>query len=150
MESTFEAARVEELKTRLAQLRPDSQRQWGTMTAAQAVAHCSMGLEMAVGEIRPPRALAGRLIGRVIKPMVLREGEPMRRNAPTSEQLIVGDNRDLDTERARLSRLIDDFAVAGPAGCTAHPHPFFGKLTPDEWAMLMYKHIDHHLRQFGV
>jgi len=40
--------------------------------------------------------------------------------------------------------------VAGPAGCTKHPHSFFGKLTPEEWAILSYKHLDHHLRQFGV
>jgi len=39
---------------------------------------------------------------------------------------------------------------AGPAGCTAHPHSFFGRLKPEEWATLMYKHLDHHLRQFGV
>jgi hypothetical protein len=150
MESMFEAARVEELKERLARLRPDSERQWGTMTASQAVAHCSAGILMASGEIRPPRALTGRLIGRVIKPMALRDGEPMRRNSPTSKELIVGDNRELDAERERLRGLIDRFAAAGPAGCTTHPHAFFGRLTPDEWATLMYKHVDHHLRQFGV
>jgi hypothetical protein len=46
--------------------------------------------------------------------------------------------------------LIDRFAAAGPQGCTTHPHAFFGSLTPDEWAILMYKHLDHHLRQFGA
>lgn len=150
MESMFDMAEAEQLKQRLARLRPNSQRLWGTMTAAQAVAHCSKGMEMAVGEIRTPRALAGRLIGRVIKPMALRAGEPMRRNSPTAKELIVGDNRELDTEHERLSALIDQFAAAGSAGCTLHPHPFFGSLTPDEWAVLMHKHLDHHLRQFGV
>jgi transposase InsO family protein len=46
--------------------------------------------------------------------------------------------------------MIDCFADAGPKGCTAHPHSLFGRLTPEEWATLMYKHVDHHLRQFGV
>jgi hypothetical protein len=150
MESMFEVARVDELEARLARLRPDSERQWGKMTVAQAVAHCSLGFEMAMGEIRPPRALAGRLLGRVIKPIALRDGEPMRRNSPTSKELMVGDDRELDAERERLRGLIDRLAVAGPAGCTAHPHAFFGPLTPDEWGVLMYKHVDHHLRQFGV
>jgi len=36
------------------------------------------------------------------------------------------------------------------SGCVAHPHSFFGRMTPDEWAVLMYKHVDHHLRQFGA
>jgi hypothetical protein len=76
--------------------------------------------------------------------------EPMRRNSPTAKILIVQDERDLETERTRLCGLIDRFASAGPAGCTKHPHAFFGPLTPDEWAILMYKHLDHHLRQFGV
>jgi LPS sulfotransferase NodH len=46
--------------------------------------------------------------------------------------------------------MIDRFVAAGPKGCTTHPHSFFGRLTAEEWAILMYKHLDHHLRQFGV
>jgi len=49
-----------------------------------------------------------------------------------------------------LCALIDRFAVGGPQCCTKHPHTFFGQMTPEEWATLMYKHLDHHLRQFGV
>jgi Protein of unknown function (DUF1569) len=44
----------------------------------------------------------------------------------------------------------DRFAKGGAEGCTKHPHNFFGKLTPLEWATGMYKHLDHHLRQFGA
>jgi hypothetical protein len=120
------------------------------MNPAQMLAHCSLGLEMAAGEIRPPRALIGRILGPVVKPMALRESEPMRRNSPTSKELVINGDRDFETERKRLSGLIDRFASAGPAGCTAHPHAFFGSLAPDEWAILMYKHLDHHLRQFGA
>jgi hypothetical protein len=150
MKNLFEAARVEEVKERIARLRPDSQRQWGKMNAAQAVAHCSAGLEWAIGDRIPPRLLLGRIIGRIVKPMALGNDEPMRRNSPTVKDLVVQDERDLGTERERLCRLIDRFAAAGPKGCTTHPHSFFGPLTPEEWATLMYKHLDHHLRQFGV
>ena len=51
---------------------------------------------------------------------------------------------------AHWSARIARFAEAGPAGCTTHPHSFFGRMTPNEWAVLMYKHVDHHLRQFGA
>jgi Protein of unknown function (DUF1569) len=149
-ETLFDAAVAQEIKRRVALLQPDSERQWGRMNAAQAVAHCSAGLEWAVGDKIPPRMLLGRIIGRFVKPLVLRNDEPMRRNSPTSKDLIVQDQRDLGAERERISRLIDRFAAAGPTGCTSHPHSFFGPLTPDEWAILMYKHLDHHLRQFGV
>ncbi len=150
MKNLFEAARVAEVKKRTAQLRPDSGRLWGKMNPAQALAHCSLGIEWAVGDRIPPRMLMGRIIGRMVKPMVLRNDEPMRRNSPTAKDLVVQDDRDLETEQQRLCRLIDRFATAGPEGCTRHPHSFFGRLTPEEWATLMYKHLDHHLRQFGV
>jgi hypothetical protein len=74
----------------------------------------------------------------------------MRRNSPTVPDLVIAEERDLDTERDRLTSLIDRFVAAGPAGCTTHPHSFFGRMTPREWAILMYKHLDHHLRQFGA
>ena len=150
MKNLFEAAKVEEVKERMAQLRPDSERLWGKMNAAQAVAHCSAGLELAVGDRIPPRLLLGRIIGRMVKPKALGNDEPMRRNSTTVKDLVVQDERDLGTERERLCGLIDRFAAAGPEGCTTHPHSFFGRLTPEEWATLMYKHLDHHLRQFGV
>jgi hypothetical protein len=149
MKNLFEAATVKEVKERLALLRPDSERLWGTMDAPQAVAHCSAGMELALGDRTSPRIFVGRLIGWFIKPLVLRDNEPMRRNSPTMKDLVVQDKRDLGTECERLLGLIDRFA-AGPKGCTTHPHSFFGRLTPDEWAILSYKHLDHHLRQFGV
>jgi len=150
MKSLFEGARAGEMKQRITKLRPDSERLWGKMNPAQALEHCSRGMEMALGDRTPPRVLVGRIMGWMVKPMALGNDEPMRRNSPTAKELVVQDERDLVTERARLCGLIDRFAAAGPAGCTTHPHSFFGRLTPEEWAILMYKHLDHHLRQFGV
>jgi hypothetical protein len=150
MKNLFEAARVEEVKGRIGLLRPDSARQWGKMNPGQALEHCSRGIEMALGDKTPPRVFVGRLLGWIVKPLALGNDEPMRRNSPTAKELVVLDERDLGTERARLCGLIDRFAAGGPAGCTKHPHAFFGPLTPEQWAILTYKHLDHHLRQFGV
>ena len=150
MKNLFQQATVQELKERLAHLRPESPSLWGKMTPAQAMAHCTIGMELALGDRRPPRMLIGRLIGRVIKPMAFKESEPMRRNSPTIPGFEVSDDRDFATEREKLSAIIDRFAACGSAGCTTHPHSFFGRLTPDEWSFWMYKHIDHHLQQFGV
>lgn len=150
MKHLFEPGAAAEVKARLQRLRPDSERQWGKMNPAQAVAHCAGGLELALGDRRPPRVFIGRLIGWIIKPLALGDDAPMRRNSPTVPEIEVADARNLDVERERLVALIDRAAAAGPAGCTTHPHSFFGRLTPQEWAVLMYKHLDHHLRQFGV
>ena len=150
MKHLFDAARVEEVQARIAKLRPESAALWGTMSPAQALAHCALAFEWAVGDRIPPRMWLGRIMGRIVKPMVLGNDAPMRRNSPTAKDLVVQDARDLGTERERLRGLIGRFAAAGPAGCTTHPHSFFGRLTPEEWATLMYKHLDHHVRQFGA
>lgn len=150
MKSLYDPACAGEVKARLKQIRPESSRQWGKMNAPQAVAHCAVAMEWALGEKHPPRMFVGRILGQFVKPFVLRDDEPMRRNSPTSPDLIIADTRDLNRERERLCSQIDRFATGGYAVCTTNPHPFFGRLTPEQWAVLMYKHVDHHLRQFGA
>ena len=150
MKNLFEAAEVEELKERMAQLSADSERQWGKMNPAQMLAHCSATIGMAMGKISPRRILVGRLFGWLAKKSLIVNGTPMRRNAMTEKSCLVTDERDFVVERQRLRESIDRFAAGGPGACTKHPHFFFGTLTPLEWATLMYQHLDHHLRQFGV
>jgi hypothetical protein len=151
MKNLFDATVANQVKTRLGQLEPQSERRWGKMTAAQMLAHCSVSMQWAVGEVVPEKGtLPARLMGRLVKPMVLRNEDPLRKNSPTARGLIVAGERDLSKERDRLSGLIDKFGAGGVSGCTSNPHSFFGKMTPEEWAILMYKHLDHHLRQFGV
>jgi len=150
MKNLFEITTVEEVKGRMSALRADSARQWGKMNAAQAMEHCARGMELALGDRRPSRVLIGRILGPVIKPIAFRDGEPMRRNSPTVPGLVVMEETDLAQGRERLCGLVDRFVACGPGGCTDHPHSFFGRLTPDEWSAWMYKHLDHHLRQFGV
>lgn len=150
MKNLFDVALANQVKQRLDSLRNDSKPQWGKMSVAQAVAHCASGVQMALGEVRPRRALLGRLIGSAIKPKVVGNDDPLRRNSPTTDELVIRDERNLDAERVRLCSLIDKFVSGGASICTTHPHPFFGSLTSEEWAVLMYKHLDHHLRQFGV
>jgi hypothetical protein len=150
MKNLYQPATAQELKDRIARLQNDSPAQWGKMNVAQAIAHCAASMEWAVGDRIPPRMFLPSLIGRAIKGKVLGDDRPFRRNSPTSPDLLVPDQRELDFERERLILLIDRFTAAGPAGCTTHPHSFFGRLTPEQWAILTYKHLDHHLRQFGV
>ncbi len=150
MTGLFDAITVAQVKDRIARLEPDITGGWGKMSPAQALAHCSEAMLWAVGDVRPPRMFVGRIIGGLIKSKVLAESEPMRKNSPTSKTLVIADDRDLANEQKRLCALIDRFFGAGAAGCTTHPHNLFGPLTPQEWADLMYKHLDHHLRQFGA
>jgi hypothetical protein len=146
----FEAAVADEIRSRISGLRTDSAPQWGRMTVGQALAHCSGVLELALGDRRPPRAFIGRILGGALKRLALGNDAPMRRNSPTIQELAIRGDRDVETERRRLLGLLERFVAGGPARCTEHPHPFFGVLTPNEWATFEYKHLDHHLRQFGA
>ena len=151
MKNLFEPAAAQELQTRLSQLKPDSPRLWGKMSPQQMLAHCSAAMEMALGDrIIPTAPLPLRLLGRIIKPIVMGNDKPIRRNAPTAKELVISDQPDLATERERLAQMIARFASAGAPACTRNPHPFFGRLSPDEWSILVYKHLDHHFRQFSV
>lgn len=149
MKNLFEPSSVNEIKERIERLAPENERLWGRMTAAQMLAHCSAWMEMATGLNRPPRSLLGRVVGRFAKTSVLGE-HPVRRNMPTEKSLIMDNERGFEEEQRNLLAWIDRFAAGGPNQCTKHPHCFFGPLTPAEWAILGYKHLDHHLRQFGA
>jgi hypothetical protein len=148
MKNLFEAASVEEVQARMAQLRPESERQWGTMHPAQALAHCAGAMEWALGDRIPARMWLGQIMGRLVKPMVFGNDDADAPEFADGEGSGGAGCTGSGNGRARLHGLIDRFAAAGPAGCTTHPHSFFGRPTPEEWATLMYKHLDHHLRQF--
>ena len=153
MKDLFDPILVEQTKQRILQLRLESERQWGSMGIAQTLAHCTSGIEMAMGVFQAKRAsFPANLIGPLIKPLVFRDDKPIRRNSPSSPELFPTDSAKCEfiSERSRLIAAIESFASQGPAGCSRYPHPFFGPLNPQQWAILMYKHVDHHLRQFGV
>jgi hypothetical protein len=149
MKNLFEKEAADEVLARIDHLQAASQRQWGKMDVAQMMAHCSAALDMAAGRINPPRILIGRLLGPLVKPIYTNE-KPFSHNNPTDKQLVVADQRDFAREREQLKLKIRQFHEGGEAGCTRHSHPFFGALSPQAWSRGMYKHMDHHLRQFGV
>ncbi|MBI3789883.1 MAG: DUF1569 domain-containing protein [Gemmatimonadetes bacterium] len=147
----FDPARQAEVRQRVGTLRADSAARWGKMNVAQATAHMAMGLELALGEMTTKRSFLGRIIGGVVRRIALGDDRPMIQNAPTAAELdMQATQKELDAERARLLAALDRFQAAGRAGITTAPHFFFGDMTPEEWGVLQYKHLDHHLRQFGA
>ena len=149
MKHLFERQTVDEVIARIDTLQPTTQRQWGKMDVAQMLAHCSATLDMASGRLNPPRILIGRVLGPLVKPIFTNE-KPFSKSSPTDKQLVVADQRDFLREQEQLKSKLRQFHAGGEAQCTRHPHPFFGELNPQQWSRGMYKHLDHHLRQFGA
>jgi len=148
MKTLFDAADRESLVARLNALQSTSVRQWGKMEPAQMLCHCAIALETATGDRPMKQAFLGKLLTPLIRSSVLGE-KPFGKNSPTDPSFVVSDPRDFAAERTRLTGLIQRFVDRGPAAAGNQTHAFFGKLSGEEWGVLMYKHIDHHLRQFG-
>ncbi len=149
MKDIYDKTHAAEILKRIDQLSPQSTPQWGTMQVAQMLAHCSAFQDIPMGNSSPPRGWLGRVIGRFVKPVFYND-KPLPLNMSTIPEILISDNRDFGAEQEKLKQNITKFQSDGPEKCSPHPHPFFGPLTPEQWGKGIYKHLDHHLRQFGV
>ncbi len=112
MKNLFEREAVDEVVSRIDQIQPGAQRQWGKMEVAQMMAHCSAALDMASGRINPPRIFLGRLIGPLVKPIYTNE-KPFSQNNPTDKALVVSDQRDFRREQEQLRLRLRQFHEGG-------------------------------------
>jgi hypothetical protein len=148
MNQELDATTLSPLLERLAVLDSAKPAEWGKMEAAQMLAHCKVALEIAVGERTLKRGLIGFLFGRMARRSVLKDG-PFARGMPTAPIFKVTGSREFDEERAHLIRLLQSYVERGPEALPPE-HPFFGAMSPSDWGVLQWKHMDHHLRQFGA
>lgn len=149
MNNLFNEADVKALLGRIDKVTAQSVPQWGKMNSAQMMAHCHVLIEVARGQVVVPQVFIGKLIGGLAKKGALGP-KPFSKNSPTDKHFLFPTDVDFAEKKSKLQSSLQLFHDGGPDGCTKHPHPFFGKMTPDEWATLQWKHLDHHLRQFGA
>lgn len=149
MKTLFDAETHRELLERLGKLSPDSERQWGKMSPGQMMEHAARALEMATGRKPMQQAFLGKAIGWIFKGGFLGE-KPFPQNSPTGPTLIIKDEPDFESTRTRLTELVDEFHAQGDSGTDGNIHGFFGRLSGKQWGETQYKHLDHHLRQFGL
>lgn len=150
----FDRAVSDELIARVQRIEPDSVPKWGVMNAAQMMAHCSKIYDTLFdAEYRrryPPHTGVMRFLLRTfVKPMVVGP-KPYKTNTRTAPSYVVADARDLGLERSKLVEYINKVQGLGAAHFEGKLSYSFGPLTAAEWSVLFYKHLDHHLRQFGV
>lgn len=146
----FDPGTTAHLFARLDALTPTSTPLWGKMNVAQMLAHLSVGYEVLYGEkkIGLPK-VAGWVLRLFLKRGMVSEA-PMKKSLPTAKVYIAPPNLNIEAERERLKGWIKRMEQGGAAALEGKPHEFLGRLTAQEWNNMFYKHIDHHLRQFGV
>ena len=150
VENLYDPTAYTTVLERLARLRGDTPAQWGTMDATRMLAHCAEVSEVFDGtkplENTPWHV---NLMRRFIRRMVVNDTF-YGRNLPTHPQYRVKTARGFEAERDRLLASLQRFHAEDPARAEQREHPMFGRLSRDERGRAAWKHVDHHLRQFGV
>lgn len=138
---------------RLADLRHDSVRRWGRMSAHQMVCHLSDGYRLMIGErtARPAPAPIPRSVVKVLALYLPLRWPPGIQTLPEFDQMIAGTRPvEFAADVETLAALIDRVARERLGGRSAPVHPIFGTMSTSTWLRWAYLHADHHLRQFGV
>lgn len=146
MKTLFDAKVRDEVRRRVESVRADAPARWGKMDAPKMLQHLAAAMSLATGEVTAkPRRLPLRFP--VIKHLVIYL-LPFPKGAPTAPELLNMPPGDISANRTELLRVIDK--VATQQVDQWPDHPAFGKLSRRDWGVLGYRHIDHHLRQFGA
>ena len=138
------------LLNRIASLKEDSERKWGKMNVSQMLVHCQKPLEVADKQLIIKRNIFSYLFGAMMKKKLIDKGEDFKQNLPTSKQFRIESDFDFKKEQEILINMVQSLGQKGETAIKIKTHPFFGKMAPNEWGILFYKHLDHHLKQFGV
>ena len=147
MQSLLNDAGHAEIIDRLDKLNENSERLWGKMTVGQMCWHCQYPLKLAIKN--KENTSKGNWFIKLFFKKSLYNDKPWRKNLPTSPQLKAREPKDFQEERNKLRALENEFHSLKDREVW-HPHPTFGSFTKEEWGQLEYKHLDHHLTQFGV
>lgn len=147
MKSIFNPADNQEIINRINNLTIESKAKWGKMTVDQMLSHCIAPIDVAFGTLPLKANFVMRLLGKMLKSKILNSPE-FKKNSPTAPAFIRKESYDFEASKKELIEKVKRFALEGHTAIKNQIHPFFGKMTYNEWDRLHYLHLDHHLKQF--
>jgi hypothetical protein len=147
MNSIFNKVDNDKIITRIKSLTPDSKAIWGRMSVDQMLKHTNDAMIVAFGEKELKINFLMRFLGKMMKNKVI--NSEFKKNSPTAPEFMYRENFDFETVQQELVTNFRRFA-SGYDAIKVNDHPFWGKMTFEDWDKLIWNHIDHHLRQFGV
>ena len=150
MKNIFDKIVSEEVIERINFLNINSKPKWGKMTVDQMLAHCNVTYEFEYeNKHSKPKGFKKWMLKTFVKNIVVSE-KPYKRNGRTAPEFLITNEKDFLKEKERLSSYIVKTQELGSSYFDNKENHSFGKLTKTEWNNLFYKHLDHHLTQFGV
>lgn len=131
---------------RIRKLGPDCERKWGVMAHEQLLPHLVDGLRLAIeGTERVPK---GFMASPIMRYLVLHRLSWPKGKAKAPEGAFQRVMEDWDRDRAELIELLETY-LSTPPDQLGYAHPMFGPMKPHDWDVIVWRHLDHHLRQFG-
>ncbi|MDX5443679.1 MAG: DUF1569 domain-containing protein [Hymenobacteraceae bacterium] len=150
MKNVFDQQVSQELIDRINKLSPGTQPEWGKMNVAQMLAHCNVTYELVYDNKHPkPNPFMKFILKMLVKNAVVSE-KPFKKSGQTAPAFLVTDERNFEAEKKRLIDHISQTQQLGAAHFNGKESHSFGVLSETEWNNMFYKHLDHHLTQFGV
>lgn len=146
----FEASVSDKIVARINNLKPMTPAKWGKMNVSQMFAHCNVTYEMVFENIHPkPNFFMKHIFKMIVKNKVVTE-LPYQHNSKTAKAFIIQNEKDFENEKERLINHIAKTKELGERHFDNKESHSFGVLSKTEWSNMFYKHLDHHLNQFGV
>lgn len=141
---------VEQIIERINSLTPTTQAKWGKMNVDQMLAHCNVTYELIYDDIHPKTNFLMKFILKTFVKKVVTNEVPYKQNSSTAPEFIMKGDKDFEAEKNRLVAYIRKTQELGEAHFDGKESRSFGALNKTEWNNLFYKHLNHHLTQFGV
>lgn len=151
IEDMFALEGKDKMLRRINSLNSGTQAHWGKMRVEQMLAHCNVAYEI-VHEpgMHSPPGLIPKLFARLLAKSTVLGDKPYPKSGPTAPMFVINDTRDFEQEKTRLIRYINKTFEQGRNHYEGLDNMTFGKLSSRQWNTLFSKHLDHHLKQFGV
>jgi hypothetical protein len=150
MKNIFEKQVADEIISRIEKLTPETRPLWGTMDVSQMLAHCNVTYELIYeNKHAKPGVFKKLLLKAFVKNIVVNE-KAYKKSNPTAPEFLIRGPRDFQTETNRLISFIKRVQQEGEKSFEGKESFSFGKLSSTQWNNMFYKHLDHHLTQFGV
>jgi len=150
MKNVFDSKDAQELVGRINALNANTPNLWGKMNVGQMLAHCNVTYDLVYTDKYPkPKGFKKFFIKLFAKKIVVGP-QPYKKNLRTAPEFLITDEKDFEQEKDRLIEHVKKTQQLGAEHFDNKESHAFGPLMKEEWNILFYKHLDHHLQQFGV
>ena len=151
VKNIFSQEVAEEIITRINSLQPHNTPLWGTMSADQMLAHCNVTYDFVfhTEKFKRPNPLMRFILKTFVKNIVVNE-KPYSKNSRTAPEFVMVGQKNFEQEKIKLIENIKKSQQHGYEYFDGKENFSFGIMSGKEWNNLFYKHLDHHLSQFGL